>query len=60
MSSKPFAELTRYDYVLGGMGASLLCGGALGVASTIPFSIASGVASVVATAMLLIGTVGQT
>lgn len=50
---------TRYDYVLSGMGLSLACGGAVGVASAVPLAVAGGVASVVAAAMVLVGTVGQ-
>lgn len=55
----PRGAPTRFDYVLGGMGLSLACGGAVGVASAVPIAVASGVASVLAAAMLLVGTVGQ-
>ncbi|MFB6090588.1 MAG: hypothetical protein ABEJ97_05965 [Halobellus sp.] len=55
----PRGAPTRYDYVLGGMGLSLVCGGAVGIASAVPLAVASSVASVVAAAMLLLGTVGQ-
>ncbi|RLM57259.1 hypothetical protein DVK02_05630 [Halobellus sp. Atlit-31R] len=50
---------TRFDYVLGGMGVSLACGGAVGVLSAVPVAAASGVASAVAALLLLLGTADQ-
>ncbi|RDZ99086.1 hypothetical protein DEQ92_20975 [Haloferax sp. Atlit-6N] len=50
---------TRFDYVLGGMGVSLACGGVGGIVSAVPLAAASGVASVIATLLLLLGTASQ-
>jgi hypothetical protein len=50
---------TRFDYVLGGMGISLACGGVVGIVSAVPLAAASSVASVIATLLLLLGTAGQ-
>ncbi len=41
------------------MGVSLACGGVVGVVSAIPLAFAGSVASVVATAVLLLGTVDE-
>ncbi|MFB6091801.1 MAG: hypothetical protein ABEK02_02195 [Haloquadratum sp.] len=56
MSAVPRGAPTRIDYVLGGMGASLACGGAVGVASAVPLGVASSIASVVAAVLLVVGT----
>lgn len=50
---------TRFDYVLGGMGVSLACGGAVGVASAVPLALAGSVGSLLATLVLLVGTAGE-
>ncbi|SDY02830.1 hypothetical protein [Halobellus clavatus] len=59
MHHLPNGAPTRFDYVLGGMGLSLACGGVVGVASTVPLVLASSVASLVAAALLFVGSVGQ-
>jgi hypothetical protein len=58
MAVVPRAAPTRFDYVLGGMGVSLACGGLVGVVSAVPLAVASGVASVLAALVLLAGTAG--
>lgn len=55
----PREEPTRFDYVLSGMGVSLACGGVAGVTSTVPLALAGGAASVVAAAVLFVGTIDQ-
>jgi len=59
MAVVPREAPTRFDYVLGGMGLSLVCGVAVGVVSAVPLSTASGASSLLAALVLCVGTISE-
>jgi tetratricopeptide (TPR) repeat protein len=59
MSVLPADEPTRFDYLLGAMGASLFCAALLGALSAVPLYLAASVGSLVAAGVGVGGTLGE-
>ncbi|ELY27251.1 hypothetical protein GL213_03240 [Halogeometricum borinquense] len=55
----PTDEPTRFDYLLGVMGVSLLSAALLGAISAVPLHLAAGVGSLIAAGVLVGGTLGE-
>ncbi|MUV57945.1 hypothetical protein SAMN04487947_2845 [Halogeometricum rufum] len=59
MSVMPADEPTRFDYLLGAMGASLFCAALLGALSAVPIYLAASVGSLIAAGVGIGGTLGE-
>jgi hypothetical protein len=59
MDTLVHAGPTRFDFVLGAMGASIFFGGVVGLLSSIPLYIAGGVSSLFAAGVLIGATAGE-
>jgi hypothetical protein len=59
MDTLVHAGPTRFDFVLGAMGASIFCGGAVGLLSSVPLYVAGCVSSLLAAGVVVGATAGE-